>query len=376
MRKKKILFLITKATYGGAQKYVYDIISHLPNDLFEPIFAFGQNGKLSSDVAGLGITVKEIPSLGRDIAFFSDIASFFEIWKTIQQVKPDIIHLNSSKAAVLGALAARFAGVKKIIVTVHGWPFKENRGVFSRAIIYFASWLTAALSHAVIVVSNEDTRIGKRMWFVREKINYLPLALNVTEMFPRESAEKVVFIPGNRFSTAIRLVSIAELTPNKGIRHGIEMMKALESRTPGKYTYSIFGQGEEQTSLVKLAEGLPPDSINFANVNPPINTAPANLSSEASKFLRAFDIFILPSIKEGMPYVLLEAAAAGLPIVASNVVKDEASSFPNIYFVPPGDAYALADAVEKLAQNTPAKTPSTIGSFTNMLKKTVSLYRS
>ena len=77
-----------------------------------------------------------------------------------------------------------------------------------------------------------------------------------------------------------------------------------------------------------------------------------------------------------MPYVLLEAAAAGLPIVATDVVEEEASNIPNIHFVPPQSGQALADAVEKLAQNLPGGKPCAIGSFADMLKKTVELYDS
>ena len=78
VKPKKVLFLITKATWGGAQRYVYDLATHLPQD-FEPVVACGTSGKLANDLLHAGIGGRRIPSLGRDVAITSDIRSFFEI---------------------------------------------------------------------------------------------------------------------------------------------------------------------------------------------------------------------------------------------------------------------------------------------------------
>src|SRR3990167_9882253 len=154
-KRTTVLFLITKAAWGGAQRYVYDLATHLPPE-FEPIVACGTSGKLANDLLHADIGGRQIPSLGRDVAVISDIKSFFEIWKCIREVRPDVVHLNSSKAAALGAIAARIAGVQRIVFTVHGWPFNEKRGAIVRAFIYYVSMFTVLLSHAVIVVSKSD----------------------------------------------------------------------------------------------------------------------------------------------------------------------------------------------------------------------------
>ena len=374
--KKKVLYLITKATWGGAQKYVFDLATHLPKDQFEPVVAFGESGRLQKLLNEAKIETRQIPALGRDIALISDISSFFQILACVWRIRPDALHLNSSKAAALGALAARICRVPRIVFTVHGWPFKEDQGFIARKLIYFISWFTALLSHAIIVVSKEDVQIGKRMWFVRRKIEHIPIALKTSEeIFSKALAEKILFFGDSEnpvFKSKCRLVTIAELTKNKGLQYGIEMMEELEKRSPGTYTYTIFGEGEDLANLQNRARKLQnPLTVFFRSIE---TNRPPNLSAEASRYLSAFGIFILPSIKEGMPYVLLEAAVAGLPIVATDVVKAEASNIPNIHFVPPGDSNALADAVEKLAHNLPARKPCAIGSFPDMLEKTLALY--
>src|SRR3989338_239905 len=373
MEKKKILYLITKATWGGAQKYVNDLATSLPKERFRIIVAYGTHGKLAENLSYEGITIHQFPSLDRDIAVIPDIKSFLEIYLYIKEIHPDIVHLNSSKAAALGALAARFTGVRSIIFTVHGWPFKEDRNALLRFGLYLISWFTALLSHTVIVVSKSDELRGKRMWFVRKKIDYIPLAFKSLEMYTRARAEESMFESTDLFLNSVRLVTIAELTPNKGLRYGIEMMKELEERTPQKYTYSIIGDGEEYSSLPNYAKELGvSQSISFESIAS--NKPPENLSTEASRYLPALDIFILPSIKEGMPYVLLEAAAAGLPIVATEAVRSEASSIPNILIVPSKSGDALASAVERISRKTPSQVSLGTRLFQHMFDSTMARY--
>ncbi|MSU74134.1 hypothetical protein EXS56_03265, partial [Candidatus Kaiserbacteria bacterium] len=148
-RRTKVLFLITKATWGGAQRYVWDMVSRIPTDQFEAVVAYGEKGKLSEKLGSKAIEGYPLLSLGRDIALVSDISSLFEILACLRKIRPDVLHLNSSKAAALGALAARIIGIRRIVFTVHGWPFNEKRNEFARVMMYLISWFTAFLSHAV-----------------------------------------------------------------------------------------------------------------------------------------------------------------------------------------------------------------------------------
>ncbi|MDP3645787.1 MAG: glycosyltransferase [bacterium] len=358
-KPKKVLFVITKATWGGAQRYVYDLATHLPKGEFELIVAYGTRGKLAEDLTTAGITVRQLPSLGRDISLVSDIKSFFEIWRTIREIRPDIVHLNSSKTAALGALAARLCGVRHIVFTVHGWPFKESRNIAWKILTYKISWFTALLSHSVIVVSRSDEARGKHMALVGKKTHYIPIGIEIPKFITREESSLALKIN----VTTPRIVTNAELTANKGIRYAIEAVALLKNRGID-VSYFVISDGEEREILEAFARKKDvSDRVYFFG-----------FLKDAARYLNVFDIFVLPSIKEGMPYALLEAAAAGLPIVATDIVKACASNIPNIHFVPPGDGGALADAVENLTRNMPTKTPSTIWSFRDMLKQTLDVY--
>jgi len=361
--RKKVLYIITKASYGGAQKYVFDLATNVPEDRFEAIVAYGSEGKLSEDLSRAGIRICRLPSLGRDIAVISDIRSFFEILKCIREIRPDAIHLNSSKAAALGALAARIAGVPKIIFTVHGWPFKENRNVLARSAIYAISWFTALMSSAIVVVSKSDESIGKSMPGVGGKIHHIQLGVELPTFLSREEAADTLAIQ----TKDVRIITIAELTPNKGVRFALDTVRKLKERgIPALYV--VIGDGESRAELEHTAKILGiSERVRFVG-----------FLSDAARYLKAFDLFLLPSIKEGAPYVLIEAGAASLPIVMTTAANIEiAEHFPNVRAVPTGDSDALADAIiETLEDKTEAELFPEKSAFSieAMLEKTAALY--
>lgn len=369
-KKKKILFVITKSNWGGAQKYVYDISTNLKD--FDIAVVLGGNGILKQKLERKNIQTISVKS-DRDINLIRDFIVFIQLLKIFIKQRPDIIHLNSSKIGGLGGLAGRLTNIRNIIFTVHGWAFKEDRSLLTKLTIYLISWITVLLSHNTIVVSKKDKDIGKKMWFVRKKIIHIPIALNTSEILSRDIAEKRLSfgISGNTaYSSKNRLVTIAELTKNKGLKYSIDMMEELKKQSIGLYTYTIFGEGEDADFLQKYAKqrGVA-KSVYFESMG---SNMPSDLSTEAAKYLKAFDIFILPSVKEGMPYVLLEAAAARLPIIATNVVELEFSHIPNIHFVKPGSALELAKKVQKISLTKEFHINT--NSFQDMLENTVNLY--
>ena len=296
--KKKILYVITKSNWGGAQRYVYDLATTLPKSEFEVSVAFGQPGLLAKKLQENGITTHPIASLQRDVSLAADIKSFFELLRLFRTEKPDVVHLNSSKAAGIGALAARLAGVPRIIFTAHGWPFWEQRNSISRGLIYLFSWLTALLAHSVIVVSNYDLRVAQKMPFIGHKTARIYNGIDFNA--PLYSAD----IVRHSFPKGVHITgTIGELTRNKNQIALIEKAR----KNPEMYV-AIVGDGEDRLFLKK--------KVDEYGIGDRVKLMGFQL---ASTVLKGFDIFALPSIKEGLPYVLLEAKAAGLPIEANRV---------------------------------------------------------
>ena len=295
--KKRILYVITKSNWGGAQRYVYDLAGALPKERYDVLVAFGQPGLLGLKLKEAGIRTHEIGSLQRDVSLFTDMRSFLELLALFRRERPDVVHLNSSKAGGLGALAARLARVPHIIFTAHGWPFWEPRSAPVRALVYFSSWLTALLSHKVIVISNYDLDVARKMPGVKQKLVRIYNGIGTMSFssgdMVRQSFPKGVKVTG----------TIGELTKNKNQISLIEQAR----NNPAMYV-AIVGDGEDLQYLLKKVEEYGLEMrVKIMGFHP------------AHEVLRGFDVFSLPSLKEGLPYVLLEAKAAGLPIEANRV---------------------------------------------------------
>lgn len=348
--RKKILYIITKGNFGGAQRYVFDLAVSLPEESFEVAVAMGEGDSLRQKLAERNIRTIFIPTLRENrivLPQYTDLRAFFALLKLFKNERPDIIHLNSSRAAILGALAARLWQLTthnlqltiKIVFTVHGWAFNEQRNIAVRSAIWLISAVTSLLANDVIVLSRSEEAQASFMPFARRKTRLIRNGITETEMLPRGEAREL--IAKNRCETLPRLWigTIAELNRNKGIEYLIKAFAGLKSPA----TLCIIGNGEEKEELKALAEKLQiADSTIFAG-----------FKEDAAKYLKAFDIFVLPSLKEGLSYSLLEAGTAGLPAVATSVggIPEVISDMETGILVKPKDAKEISNALFFFMQN-------------------------
>lgn len=340
MNRKKVLYLITKSNFGGAQRYVYDLAAGLPRDRFESVVAAGGDGVLFKKLKEEGIRTVPLPSLGRDVSPLADFRSFFDIFSLLRREKPDVLHVNSSKIGALGALAGRLCFVRRIIFTAHGWAFNEDRSPLSRFIIKQIAWLTVILAHETIAVSESMRRdIGNLPGTGR--VTVIRNGIEPVELLPAHDA-KMFFITHNVPADRPIIGTLAELHPVKGLRYAIEAIERLRENGVTA-SFVIFGDGEQRAELEERARknGVS-DSVFFLGFVP-----------DAPSYLSGLDVFILPSLSEGLSYALLEAGSASLPVAASRVggipevIEDGASGI----LVPPRNPTALARAIQALLED-------------------------
>ncbi len=374
--KQKILFLITKSNWGGAQRYVYDLAVGLPKDEFEVVVATGGNGTLIDKLRSADIRVVNIPSLERDISLIKEVRAFIEIWQIIREEKPNILHINSSKAGVLGSLIGRLLGVPKIIFTAHGWAFNEDRPFWQRLILKKIHWFTVLLSHQTIAVSHEVKR--QMDWpFANNKIIVIHNGRDISNFHSREDSRAFLIEKESRlapYKDDFWSITIGELHAVKRHDAVIEVMKELIEEKPNT-RHLIIGSGEKEQELeLMVAENNLSEHIFLLGQ-----------IDEAARYLKAADIFILASRSEAMAYVIIEAMMAELPIVATKVggipemIEDTVSGL----LTPPLDNKALFKAIlelrtnpelrEKLSQG--AKVRSQSFTFEKTLRETVQVYR-
>ena len=308
-KRKKICFVITKGVWGGAQKYVYNIAVELPKDEYDVVVVTGAGDVLKEKLEEKGIRVRIIENLRRDISILSEIKSFFTLFRIILSERPDVLHLNSPKAGGLGSLIGRILFIKKIIFTAHGWTFNEKRPLYQNTAILVFSWLTILFSHKVIVIAPREEEQAKSLPLVNNR--KIILIRNGTEdigFFDREKArEELAMKAGlNPKDRSLWVGTIAELHRNKGYSYAIEAVSKIKT----DFVYIIIGEGEERKNLEELIKKYGLENKVFLAGFIGIN---------AKEYLKAFDIFMLTSIKEGLPYTILEAGLASLPVIASSV---------------------------------------------------------
>ena len=372
--RKKVLFIITKSNWGGAQRYVADLATNLPLHEYEAVVAAGGTGEAGSASGTLfakletaHIRTIHLTSLGRDLSIWSDLQAMRALFKVIAHERPDVLHLNSSKVGGLGALVGRIAGVPRIIYTAHGWPFWEDRNALSRALIFAASYLTLLLSHTVICISKADAVAFARLPYAKKRIVVIHNGIVPPDFLPASGAREKLFTPAeiSGHEKDAWVVTIAELTKNKNLFRALDAVAAYNTTHPRRIFYSVIGSGEEHSRLRDHIKALGLEN----------QTKLHGFVGNAAQYLHAFHVFFLPSLKEGVPYVLLEAQAANLPIVATNV-----GGIPEIktalmgHLVRPESVNDMVLQLERANCSLKGSAPATVRTVRDMVAETLQIY--
>jgi glycosyltransferase involved in cell wall biosynthesis len=258
-------------------------------------------------------------------------------------MKPPIVHTHTSKAGVLGRLAAWLTRVPIIIHTPHGHVFYGHfSSFFSKVYLLVERVLDRITDHLIALTHGEakdyiDLRVSQP-----RKISIIPSGVDLRRFLKKpadgEARRKKLGLPLN--VTVVGFVGW--LWPIKGVNYLVEAMGKVVQQAPTTLL-ALVGKGGEESSLKNQVKALNlGDNVVFLGWRPDIE-----------EIMPSFDLLVLPSLNEGMGRVLVEAMAAGLPIVASRVggIPDLVKDGKNGLLVPPADPTALAEAISKLLNN-------------------------
>lgn len=359
-RKKKILFLITKSNFGGAQRYVYDLATTLDAEKYDVVVATGLpaatdtaqtggSGELIHKLSAAGITTRTISSLQRDVSLGAELRAIKEIDTIIRSEQPDVLHLNSSKAGILGTILGRIRFVPRIVFTAHGWAFNEDRPLWQRLLIKTLHWLTVVLSHRTIAVSQTLTEQLK--WpGAASKMTVIHNGRRTPDFYTHNEARNhlCMQVPGlTTARDAFWSVTIGELHPVKQHDITIRALAAVKNNLRS-FRHVIIGAGSEKNTLQQLIDecGMHEHIILAGSID------------EAATLLPAFDLFVLSSRSEGYPYVIAEACQAGLPIIASRTggIPEMITGGQEGILFSPGNIDALAAAYRTFATDAETRT--------------------
>ncbi|MBI3633496.1 MAG: glycosyltransferase family 4 protein [Candidatus Vogelbacteria bacterium] len=360
--KKKILFVITKSNWGGAQKYVFELATNLPKDKFDVTVVLGGNGVLVNKLQKEHIKTITLSSLERNINFFKEFVVLFDLIKVFRREKPNIIHLNSSKIGGLGALAGRLVCVSKIIFTAHGFAFNEDRSKIVKMFLFILNYITILWSHKTIIIDHKEFDQVKNLPLLHKKLELIHIGVRSV------NGIKIAKNP----DSPIAIGTISELTKNKGLIYAIEAIARLKNKN---ITFTIIGEGEERENLTKL--------IHQLNITDKVQLL--GFKENATSYLNLFDIFTLTSVKEGLPYAILEAGLTGLPVIASNIggIGEIIENGKSGILIEPKNVEQIVEGLTKLIDSPELR--KSLGqdlkknveqnfSINKMIKETVKLY--
>lgn len=368
--KKRVLFVITQSELGGAQRFLHTLVTRLDKNRYDILIAAGPKN-FSSKYEVLNIEHKlldllekeeiktlRLKYLKRDINPFYDIRAVFELKRVIGKFKPDTIFLLSSKAGFLGSLAAKFLihnSSFKVIYRIGGWTFNDPWPKWKK-------WLWIALERLssrwkdYIIVNNKHDLDQARDLKIKPKervlVVYNGLDVYKMELLSKEEARLKLYekaasqsgLPaqtGRVFQDEKIIGAIANFYPSKGLKYLIETAEYFKNKDD--VIFIIIGAGQERNELERLIKEK--DLLEKVLL---LGQIP-----DAYKLLNAFDIFVLPSVKEGFPWAVIEAMAAKLPVVATNVgaVPEIIEDGKNGFVVNPGHPEKIAEKIQNLLNN-------------------------
>jgi glycosyltransferase involved in cell wall biosynthesis len=326
--RPRIVFLVTLAETGGAQTYVASLLAPVARE-FDAVVAAHGDGPLRDAAQSAGARFIPLEHVRRPISLWSDVRGLLEIVRLLRRERPHIVHVNSAKAAALGRVAAWLARVPIRVYTVHGWAFLAHRGLASAAYRWMERGLRP-LTTVTVCVSENERRAGLEARACDERATVVI----------RNGVHPAAARPADASSAPPRLVMVGRLQAPKD---PLTLVRALATVRGRDFDALLVGAGPERGAVEEEVRRLGIES----------SVRLLGERSDVVELLRGADIFVLSTRSEGLPLSILEAMAAGLPVVASKVggVPELVIDGGTGLLVPAGDPRSLAAAIESLLED-------------------------
>jgi glycosyltransferase involved in cell wall biosynthesis len=338
MKRTKILYLITRSEIGGAQSHLVDLLGGF-REHFDQVVVAGrsdeaiaeQNGKqawLPAELRKLDIPFRTVKHLVQPIDPRSDYRALLEIIRVVRSERPGLIHAHTSKAGVLGRLAARITGVPAVF-TAHTWSFAEGTSLRWKALGIPSERMAAAWTKRIITVSEANRRIA-----LEKRVGSAEKLVTVHNGVP-DDPRRANPASGN----PVTLVMVARFSAQKDHSTLLSALAGIHS------PFRLLLVGDGPTLPVVQAEaarlGLQ-ERIEFLGAR-----------TDIPGILSQCQAMLLITNWEGFPITILEAMRAGLPVIASDTggngeaVVHERTGL----LVPPRDINAVQNAVVRLLES-------------------------
>lgn len=343
----RLCHAITRLIRGGAAKVVMELVRRLPRDRYEQSVICGASADeaLVREATDAGAQMVVNEHLVREIQLRKDMGAALSLMAQLRKLRPDLLHLHTYKAGVVGSLVSRLAGLRAVVFSPHGHIFAEQANIpgvpppgaklkLLKRLTQFAQKFPVK----IVALSNADRDQQIELKLGRPD-QYVVIAngLDLEEFGQRGLRSREAARAGLRVTGPV-IGTVGRLAREKG--HEV-LVRAL-AKLPKEVQLVIVGEGEESPALERqAAEQALSERVRFTGY------------LDSRLVLRAFDVYVQPSYYEGFGLSLLEAMAAGLPVVACRVggVADVVVDGETGLLVPAGEPEALAAAVRRMLED-------------------------
>ncbi len=321
----RVLRILNRLIIGGPSKNAVYLSRYMQPD-FDTLLVIGGQEDHEQDADFLAtannIEPRCIPEMKRPISPKDDWAAYNKLKKLIKEYKPDIVHTHAAKSGALGRLAAKHAGVPVIVHTFHGHVFHSYLSPLKTNFFIRTERYLAGLSDVIVAISDvqkkelsSDFRIAKE-----EKFRVIPLGLDLDNFAIDQAVKRNKFrMEFGLGDDTVAIGIIGRLVPVKNHSLFLKALKYVLSNTTAKVKAFIIGDGESRSSIGQLANSL---DIKFSQHTDKDHQHPIVFTSwrtDIDTICAGLDIIALTSLNEGTPVSLIEAQAAGKPIVSTRV---------------------------------------------------------
>ncbi len=339
-----VIHLITRLIVGGAQENTLYTAALLDPTRFSVQILSGAQtgteGSLIEEVRQQGIQLTILPDLVRQISPVHDLLALLKLIRYLRKSRCKVLHTHSSKAGILGRLAGRIAGTPVIIHTVHGWSFHEYMSPWLRKTYIFLERWMADSCQALIAVSQKDIQKGLQASIGRPQQYHLIRSAIPMEQFDpahydRQIIRQSLGIPDD----AVVVGNIGRFSPQKNPLDWVRVASLIAAREE-KAFFLLVGDGPMRA---EVEEHLDQTGIRK-------RTILTGLRRDIPQLLAAMDIFLITSLWEGLPRVIPQAMAMGLPVLANSAdgVQEIIQNGENGYLFQAGEIEQMAEICVQL----------------------------
>jgi glycosyltransferase involved in cell wall biosynthesis len=344
----RVLRIFSRLNVGGPAVHVILLAEGLAPLGYQTTVALGSEAPWEGDLRALAdrkrVRLSDVPGLGREIRPLADVRALWALYKMMRSWRPDIVHTHTAKAGVLGRVAARMAGIRNVVHTYHGHVL---RGYFDarRTAAFRAVERGLAKSTRVLIAVSQSVKQDLVTLGIapEDRIRVIPLGLELEPLaapLPRGGLRAEAGV-GER---APLVGIVGRLTAIKDVATFLHAADAVRARVPAA-RFAVVGDGELRADLEARAQRLGlGGAVHFHGWRHDMAAVYGDL-----------DVAVNTSLNEGTPVALIEAMAAGRPVVATRVggTPDLLGGGARGRLVPAGDAGAVADAIAEAIAGGP-----------------------